>query len=159
MAVWRKTGVLRKTTWVSRTRWTLKCRPPPPLPQHQGRANSQQNLERLMCREWSPEEDSTMSLLQPVETALRNSRYNCFSWKNALKLKFQVCSWSVHDQPDEGVRKPRLHSPPTRWHRAQAHYQGQFEKSVTNKILDNIVFKYIIKVVRLFCPKMGTLID
>jgi len=25
-------------------------------------------------REWSPEEDSTMSLLQPVETALRNSR-------------------------------------------------------------------------------------
>ena len=48
--------------------------PSPPYSRYTTISLSCGNVSPLLPREWSPEEESTMELLQPVETALRNSR-------------------------------------------------------------------------------------
>ena len=73
--------------------------------------------------------------------------------------KLQVGGWSVHNQPDEGLRQPWLHSPPAWRHRAQAHYQGEAHHHAQahhqrgNHKRQN-TSRHSIKVARLFCPKM-----
>ena len=104
-----------------------------------------------VCREWSPEEDSTMSLLQPVETALRNSRWRFFqkkTMKTTTSSKFAKVANGHLVQICKRWKRP----PDPSLHRSAV---GQFTISLTKvcgslgftlRQLDDTVLKHTIKV-------------